>query len=416
MVHTQSGSATPSDRPSPSARAVRAVRAEVSWGARSLRRARRGPGRERDAVVQSLKAALAAVLAWLAAAWLLPDAFALMAPWVAVVLVQATVYRSVWQGLQQTAAIALGTVLAAALVIPFGHPVLVMILVLPVTTLLGNWPRFGAQGIYASTAALFTLVPGEATPGSAVSRVLAALLGTAVGVGVNALLLPPVHLRSAREAVDSAVREAREIVTEVADGLDEPWEHDRVRGWYDRACQLPRLVRGLESAVGWSRESTRLNPESRRRAEAARLTAAYAETLTTLEDIAERLTVLTRTLVEAAGEGDDVPRPGHEVTRPYSGFLRRVADALGAYGRTVTGDDPETARRELREAVGEIRAEQDRLRAELPRHAAAVPEGLAVLGPLLAESRRLAAGLLPGGRGEGDGDGDAGGASGRQGA
>ncbi|MBN3928990.1 hypothetical protein IQ279_04940 [Streptomyces verrucosisporus] len=421
MVHTQSGATTRSDRPSPMTRAARAVRAEAVWGARSLRRAGQGPGRERDAVVQSLKAALAAVLAWLAAAWLLPDAFALMAPWVAVVLVQATVYRSVWQGLQQTMAITLGTVLAAALVIPFGHPVLVMILVLPVTTLLGNWPRFGAQGIYASTAALFTLVPGEATLDSAVSRVLAALLGTAVGVGVNALLLPPVHLRSAREAVDSAVREAREIVTEVADGLDEPWEHDRVRAWYDRACRLPRLIRGVESAVGWSRESTRFNPESRR-AEAARLTAAYEETLATLEDVAERLTVLTRTLLEAADEGEDVPRPGHEVTRPYAGFLHRVAAALDAYGRTVTGDAPETARRELREVVGEIRVEQDRLRAELPRHAAAVPEGLSVLGPLLAESRRLATSLLPGGRGEGgagsgDGDdGDGSGASGRQGA
>ncbi|SFJ75486.1 Uncharacterized membrane protein YgaE, UPF0421/DUF939 family [Streptomyces pini] len=422
MVHTQSGSTSRSDHPSPTTRAVRAVRAEAVWGGRSLHRAWQGPGRERDAVVQSLKAALAAVLAWLAAAWLLPDAFALMAPWVAVVLVQATVYRSVWQGLQQTMAITVGTVLAAALVIPLGHPVLVMILVLPVTTLLGNWPRFGAQGIYASTAALFTLVPGEATLDSAVSRVLAALLGTAVGVGVNALLLPPIHLRSAREAVDSAVREAREIVTEVADGLDEPWEYDRVRAWYDRACRLPRLIRGVESAVGWSRESMRLNPESRRRAEAARLTAVYEETLATLEDVAERLTALTRTLLEAADEGDDVPRPGHEVTRPYAGFLNRVAAALDAYGRTVTGDAPETARRELREAVGEIRVEQDRLRAELPRHATAVPDGLSVLGPLLAESRRLATSLLPGGRGEGgagngDGDdGDGGGASGRQGA
>ncbi|WP_410538212.1 FUSC family protein [Streptomyces sp. KL2] len=415
MVQAQSASTTQSDRPSPTTRTVRAVRAEAAWGARSLRRALQGPGRERDAVVQSLKAALAAVLAWLAAAWLLPDAFALMAPWVAVVLVQSTVYRSVWQGLQQTMAITVGTVLAAALVIPLGHPVLVMVLVLPVTTLLGNWPRFGTQGIYASTAALFTLVPGEATLDSALSRVLAALLGTAVGVGVNALVLPPVHLRSARDAVDSAVREAREIVTEVAEGLDEPWEYDRIRTWYDRACRLPRLIRGVESSIGWSRESLRLNPESRRRAEAARLAAVYEETLPTLEDVAERLVALTRTLLEAADESDEVPRPGHEVTRPYAGFLRQVAAALDAYGRTVTGDDPGTARRELREAVGEVRAEQDRLRAELPRNAAAVPEGLAVLGPLLAEARRLATTLLPGGSGEGGG-GDGDGVPGRQGA
>ncbi|WP_051717710.1 FUSC family protein [Streptomyces megasporus] len=386
MPHTPS--ASPRARtPSP----WQAVRAEAVWIARAARRAWREPGRERDLAVQSGKAALAAVLAWLAASWLLPDAFALMAPWVAVVLVQATVYRSVRQGLHQTLAITTGTVLAAALVIPFGHPLLTMLVVLPVTTLLGNWPRFGDQGIYTSTAALFTLVPGEATLDSTVSRILATLLGTAIGIAVNALILPPVYLRSTHKAVDDVVREAREIVAEIADGLDEPWEYDRVRGWYERAHRLPRAIRGVHAALGWSRESLRLNPDRRRRAELARLDAAYDETLTTLENIASRLIGLTYTLVEAAA--DEVPRPSHAVTRPYAGFLHQVAGALEAYGRVVTGDAPETARTELREAVDEARATQDRLRAELPRHAGADPGRMAVFGTLLAEARRLTGSL-----------------------
>ncbi|GAA2456619.1 FUSC family protein [Streptomyces macrosporus] len=386
-----------------------AVRAEASWIARSARRAWREPGRERDLALQSGKAALAALLAWLAASWLLPDAFALMAPWVAVVLVQATVYRSVRQGLHQTLAITAGTALAAALVIPFGHPVLMMAVVLPLATLMSNWPRFGDQGVYASTAALFTLVPGETTLDSAVSRVLAALLGTAVGIAVNALILPPVYLRSTHEAVDGVVREAREVVAEIADGLDEPWEYDRVRGWYERAYRLPRLIRGVHSALGWSRESLRLNPDRRRRAELARMDAAYAETLSTLENISNRLIGLTRTLVEAAADDDETPRPSHAVTRPYAGFLRQVADALDAYGRVVADGAPEAARRELREAVDAARATQDRLRAELPRHAGADPGRVAVFGTLLAEARRLTNSLLPadGGRkGDGGGGGD----------
>lgn len=394
------------------ASAVRAVRAEASWSARAARRAWAGPGRERDMVVQSGKAALAAVLAWLAASRLLPDAFALMAPWVAVVLVQATVYRSVRQGLHQTLAITAGTVLAAALVIPFGHPLLTMIVVLPLTTLLSNWPRLGDQGIYASTAALFTLVPGEATLDSAVSRILAALLGTAIGIGVNALVLPPVYLRSAREAVDGVVREAREIVAEIADGLDEPWEYESVRGWYDRAGRLPRLIRGVRSAIGWTHESLRLNPGKRRRPGSARQAAAYDETLVTLERIADHLIGLTRTLAEAADDTDETPRPDHAVTNPYAGFLEKVSAALDAYGRSVTGDDPEAARAELRAAVEEVRATRDRLRAELPRHAASVPEGVAVLGALLAAARRITLCLLPEDDTDGeDTDGDGGSAA-----
>jgi hypothetical protein len=418
MVHTQS--ATQPDRPSFATRAVRAARAETSWAVRALRRAWRTPGRERNIVLQSGKAALAAVLAWLAAAWLLPDAFALMAPWVAVVLVQATVYRSVWQGLQQTLAITVGTVFAAALVIPLGHPVLVMIIVLPLTTLLGNWPRFGSQGIYASTAALFTLVPGEATLDSTVSRILAALLGTAIGVGVNALILPPSYLRNAREAVDAAVGEAREIVTEIADGVDEPWEYDRVLAWHERARRLPRTIRSGQESIGWGQESLRFNPARRRHPDSVRLTAEYDEALTTLARAADHLAGLTHTLLEAAEDGDEeeTPRPDHDVTRPYAGFLREVAAAVDAYGRTVTGDDPEGARAELHEAAERARHAQDRLRAALSRHAVAAPGGLAVFGPLLAEARRLTTCLLPGSSGgngsggdeheDGDGDGNGG--------
>ncbi|GAA2385556.1 aromatic acid exporter family protein [Streptomyces glaucosporus] len=410
MVHTRSAS-----QRARTASPWRAVRAEASWIARAARRAWREPGRERDLAVQSGKAALAALIAWFAASWLLPEAFALMAPWVAVVLVQATVYRSVRQGLHQTLAITTGTVLAAALVIPFGHPLLAMVVVLPLTTLLSNWPRFGDQGIYASTAALFTLVPGETTLDSTVSRILATLLGTAVGIAVNALVLPPVYLRSTREAVDDVVREAREIVAELADGLDEPWEYDRVRAWYERACRLPRLVRGVHSALGWSRESLRLNPDRRRRAELARLDAVYDETLDTLDNVAARLVGLTRTLVEAADESDETPRPDHSVTRPYAGFLRQVATALDAYGRAVTGDAPDAAREELREAVGAARATRHRLRADLPRQAGADPGRVAVFGTLLAEARRLTESLLPA-DGDPAGGGDGGGRGGGEGA
>ncbi|MBC7267555.1 MAG: FUSC family protein, partial [Streptomyces sp.] len=63
----------------------------------AVRAAWRGPGRERDLAVQSLKAAAAALLAWLVAREWLGDPMALMAPWVAVVLVQATVYSSLRQ-------------------------------------------------------------------------------------------------------------------------------------------------------------------------------------------------------------------------------------------------------------------------------------------------------------------------------
>lgn len=61
----------------------------------AVRRACAGPSRERDVAVQALKAALAAWVAWAVSGWWLRAPVAFVAPWVAVVLVESTVYRSI---------------------------------------------------------------------------------------------------------------------------------------------------------------------------------------------------------------------------------------------------------------------------------------------------------------------------------
>ncbi|MGH3748793.1 MAG: hypothetical protein ACRDT8_15510, partial [Micromonosporaceae bacterium] len=58
----------------------------------------RGPGRERDLLTQVVKATGAAVLAWVIAGWWWSAPMALLAPWTAVLLVQATVYSSIIKG------------------------------------------------------------------------------------------------------------------------------------------------------------------------------------------------------------------------------------------------------------------------------------------------------------------------------
>src|SRR4051812_11310621 len=95
-------------------RVTDAVRREAQAVGRAALAVGRGPGRERDLVVQSLKAAGAALLAWLVASDWLGDPMALMAPWAALVLVQSTVYSSLRQAAQQVTAICVGTLLASA--------------------------------------------------------------------------------------------------------------------------------------------------------------------------------------------------------------------------------------------------------------------------------------------------------------
>src|SRR4051812_17982924 len=85
--------------------------------ARSLaslaRSAWNGPGSERTAVVQAVKAGGAATAAWALTGWWLDAPFALLAPWTALLLVQNTVLRSLRSGFQQMCVIGVGTAVAA---------------------------------------------------------------------------------------------------------------------------------------------------------------------------------------------------------------------------------------------------------------------------------------------------------------
>ncbi|WP_313905052.1 MULTISPECIES: aromatic acid exporter family protein [unclassified Streptomyces] len=200
--------------------ATRAFRRHGGAAVRAVRRAWREPGRERDLTVQAGKAALAACVAWAVAGWWLQAPMAFVAPWVALVLVESTVYRSLAHGLQQVAAIAVGTVVATGVALVLNNTMVTMVVVLPAVLLLVQWQRLGSQGIYAATGALFVLTSGQVSLATSGARIAEAVFGAVVGITVNALVRPPVYLRDTRAALQDAACEAQEILDAVAEGLD----------------------------------------------------------------------------------------------------------------------------------------------------------------------------------------------------
>ncbi|MEU0970012.1 aromatic acid exporter family protein [Streptomyces sp. NPDC005917] len=373
-------------------RPARAVRYWVDAAVSAVRRAWAGPGPERDLAVQAGKAALAAWVAWAVVGWWLQAPMAFVAPWVAVVLVESTVYRSVAHGLQQLAAIAVGTAVATAVALLLDSTMLTMALVLPAVLLLGQWKRLGSQGIYAATGALFVLTAGQVTVASSAARIAEAVFGAVVGVVVNALIRPPVYTRDARRALEHAAGEAQEILDAVADGLDAgEWDGQAARDWHERALRLGRLVEQARSAIGWSHESMRVNPRGRRNWTASAPGKAYADALAVLDYVAVHTAGVTRTVWETA-DGGMKARPAAGITRAYADFLRRTACAIGLYGRSRfgTGGRDDAAGERLREAVGELLRTLEEFRRRLPGAVPDDPDALVVYGTLLAQAHRLA--------------------------
>jgi uncharacterized membrane protein YgaE (UPF0421/DUF939 family) len=358
--------------------AFSAVRTEFRGVGRSAARAWQGSGRERDLVVQSLKAVFAAVLAWLIAGWWLRAPMAIMAPWLAIVLVQATVYSSVAKAMRIMVSVALGTVIAAVGWFIFHNTVLAMAFTLPVTMILGNWRRFGDEGIYGSTSVLFVLSYGPVTAPTVVHRLSEALLGAVIGIAVNLLLWPPVHLRDSRRAADGVAGEVREILRDTADGLRDGWDTAAADERHKRAMRLFRRWEDLRSASAWADESMRMNPRRRRVRQV--VSPLDPKAVDALEGLATRTAAITRTVRDAARTDDIVLTPDGVTLGPYAEFLDVLADAVVG----LTGDQTD-----LQGELERARELHAVLSERLPEAAKEGPRMTALTGSLLAEAGRI---------------------------
>ncbi|WNM33126.1 FUSC family protein [Streptomyces sp. Li-HN-5-11] len=370
------------------ARPVRTVREEARRAGRAVRAAGRGPGRERDLVVQSLKAAAAALTAWFVASDWLGDPMALMAPWVALVMVQATVFSSLRRAAQQCTAICAGTLLASAAQAVTGHTLGALAVSLPVLMLLSNWSRFGDQGIYGATTAVFTLASDSVSASAVGHRLGQAVLGAAIGVAVNALVLPPIHLRDVRENLAALAREAGDLLCAIAGDLrDADWDARTASGWSSGSARLEHRLETLHSARRWSRESLRLTNGPLR---ALRRAPSYVPPDTEDERwsrVTGHIRALTRTLMVAADENRTPEPPDAAVLRTYARLLELIAEACHAESRRLL-EGPPTGTADAR--AEETRRElHQRLQAGLRARADQEPDRTAVLGSLLLQAENL---------------------------
>ncbi|MGW0860733.1 FUSC family protein, partial [Streptomyces sp. NPDC002690] len=340
-------------------------------------------GPERDTLVQSLKAAAAAIVAWALTGWWLHAPMALLAPWTAVALVAGTVYQSLRMGLQQCAVIAVGTVWAsAAMVITRDQTMAAMLLTVPFMTLLGNYRRFGSQGLVGATTALFVITAGSSSAFTVGHRLLETLIGAAVGITVNALVLPPVHLHNVRDRLGRFARGTSDLLGTMARGLREEGGLDDAGRWDAEATRLALSLRGVADARARATEGARLNPGSRLR-RAGPPPPPVSEDMR-WGQVSSRVLAVTRTL-SGIGSGDaELPGPSPRFLTDLADVLDQAARVCAREGAPLSCEGAAPGRDEpaADQAWVALRALSDTFR--LQEGAAA-----AVGGELLLEARQL---------------------------
>lgn len=343
---------------------------------------------DRYQVVQSLKAAAAAIIAWALTGWWLDAPMALMAPWAAVALVQGTVYRSLRTAVQLFVMIAAGTLLAAGAAALTGDTMIAMVVALPLATLLGNLASVGGQGLYASTTALFVLAYGSYSLPAVGHRLLETLVGAVVGVAVNAVVLPPVHSLHAGKLAAALPRDCARLLREMGDGLED-YDAQRAESWNRSANDLLTALSELYVGRRWDSESFRLNPVRRLRRSTP---APSADWDIVWARVANRLLGLTLTLWETASENRELPRPPDRALDELGRLLSAAADACTAYGTIMAhGDDEEGRDRRdtaLADAHRGLAALKGRLHGQEPDVGAAI-------GSLVADCQALLDDLTP---------------------
>jgi gas vesicle protein len=368
----------------PHSRIDRALRVARSRQ-RALGRAVEGPGRERDVLVQIGKSAGAAVVAWQVATVALHSNQPFLAPLAALITVHATVYQSVRGAAQHVLAVLAGVLLAFLAARTLGVEWYSLGLVLVVALAIARWQRLGDSALQVPTTALLALtIAGGVQDTALEARVVETLVGAVIGAATNLLVLPPVHLRSSREAIASIASGVARLLRSVADGVRDEWGQDEAQDWLERARRLDRLVREARSTTEQGRESLRLNP----RANPSALPidpAALERAVDSLEHVAVQCRSITAALLDAVTEDGARLLTGDFLSR-YAEVLIDVAVAFEALADGETGD------REVENLRGAVRAGGDKwrlLRSRIQDEELAHRDSLPTYGSLLIDAERI---------------------------
>ena len=309
-----------------------------------------------------VKAAGAAVLAWVLARSVFGLSQPFLAPWAALLTVHATVYRTFARGVQQVASAFLGVLLAFAAGAVFGVNAASLGVVLLVTLTVGTTRVLRDESTTAATTALVVLLAGYSSDTGMVGmRLLDTLTGIVVGLLVNLLVWPPLRDRTAARQVDVIDDRLGSLLCDIARDMREGRGAQEAERWAERTRELDQDISEAWAVLRQARESGRLNL---RRTAAARVVASHGlqPLLARLEQAVADTRSMAGTIARASSSGawdpgfretwiELVGRAGTAVSEADAQAVTRVREDLESAARAWFAAGAETAPRPVQGAL-----------------------------------------------------------------
>ncbi|MCY7395460.1 MAG: aromatic acid exporter family protein [Nocardioides sp.] len=277
-------------------------------------------------VTQLTKTVLAAVVAWVLATevFSLPQSF--LAPWAALLVVHATVYRTFSRGLRQVTAAVIGVVLAWAVGNALGLDTAAVVVVLALGLAIGAMPWCGDEATAVAATALVVLTTGFSEDDSMLlARLGDTGIGIVVGLLVNVAVWPPLRRRTAIAAMDRIDDRIGGLLVDMGTGLVEGCDEEDVADWVDRTRTLDGELDHAWGLVRQAQESARMNP--RRSAREVRDPQQWRALLQRMEQAVADTRSMARTLGHVTTCRDDW-QPDFRDHWPH--LLREAGEAIAA--------------------------------------------------------------------------------------
>lgn len=345
--------------------------------------------RNRPVVVQTLRSAGSATVAYLAALWLSGNERPLLAPLTAILVVQVTLYATVTAGLRRVVSVIVGVLIAVLFAAFLGFSWWSLGILILACLTLGQLMR--VQPFVPEVAISGMLVLGlGSVSATALGRVVETLIGAAVGVLVNLVFAPPVFVQPAGGAIAELADRLSRLLARIGRELREGATLAETTDWLQESRDLDQEIMRVDDELRRAEESLRLNPRAVR---APHTGMVLRSGLETLEHCAVTLRGLCRSLTDLSQEEGRSPSLyGTEIAFSLNGLLDRLADGVASFGRMLAAEVSEggdRAESQLAEALTEARALREWIAELLRAETGRDPETWELHGALLANVDRL---------------------------
>jgi uncharacterized membrane protein YccC len=338
----------------------------------AIRASRRSP------LLQVVKSSAATIAAWLLAGWVVPGQLPVFAAIAALLVVQPSINQSLSKAVERSIGVIIGVLIAVALGLLLGSPSWI-VLVAIVVAMLVAWAFRATPGTgnQIAISAMLVLALGS-TPDYALARVIETLIGVAIGIIVNTLIVPPVLVAPARRDLGLLGSELAARLDRLAEVLPTPQTPERLQELMVEARLLRPMKAAAEASIAAGEESLTLNPRR----------SNHRDDLVEMRALLDRLSpIVTQTI---------------GMTRAY---LDHYDDSIGQEPSvTAIAEQLRRAGHDVRLAIqiADVSPEPETLTSSIPALTTALvvhppsSDHWILIGSLMEDLRRIRAGLVEG--------------------